>query len=107
MRIEDEGATEVDEDATVDGEGDNEGGDEDAPEVGDNVGPECPFLEFGIPAFPRPTLLVRREYIQMYKRCVDHLKPCDRAPKKFKSPSLVVTGQPGIGRFFILLYRSR
>ena len=87
-------------------EGDNEGDDEDAPEVGDN-GPECPFLEFGIPAFPRPTLLVRRECIQMYKRRVDHLKPCDRGPKKFKSPSLVATGQPGIGRLFILLYRSR
>ena len=43
----------------------------------------------------RSSVWVRKEYIRMYKRCTDHL---DTKNTKKKPPSVVITGQPGIGR---------
>ena len=77
---EDEGAAEFDGGATED------------------IGPECHILNSGIPD-ERSLLWVRKEYIQMYKHCRDHFK--HHSPM-FQSPSLIVTGQPGIGRCFTL-----
>lgn len=62
-----------------------------------DVGPECYVLETGIPGFQPPNIWVRREYIRVYKHCVDYFKP--ENTNKHTSPSLVVTGQPGIGMF--------
>lgn len=83
---EDEGATEVDEGAAEDNA---------------DIGPECHVLDFEIPHFGRSKLWVRKEYIRMYKRCKDHFKP---GPYQYQSPSLVVTGQPGIGKSYWILY---
>ena len=83
LNVEDEGTTEVD------------GG---AAEADDDVGPECHILDSGIPD-ERSKLWVRKEYIRMYKYCEDHFKP---GPYVFQSPALIVTGQPGIGKFFTL-----
>jgi hypothetical protein len=74
--------------------------DEGAAEDDDDVSPKCHVLDIGIPGFEWSKIWIRKEYIRMYKRCKDHFKPGPH--NKFQSPSLVVTGQPGIGKFFIL-----
>jgi hypothetical protein len=71
---------------------------EDATEDDDDVGPEC-HLDVGISGPGRWKIWVRKEYIRMYKRCKDHL---ETNRHKSQSPSLIVTGQPGIGKFFAL-----
>lgn len=44
----------------------------------------------------RRSVLVRREYIRMYKRCADYL---GNNINEAVPPSVVITGQPGIGRY--------
>lgn len=61
-----------------------------------DIGPECHVLDSGIPD-ERSKFWVRKEYIRLYKRCEDHFKP---DPYMFSTPALIVTGQPGIGKFF-------
>lgn len=62
-----------------------------------NIGPECYVHKTGISGFQPPNLWVRREYIRMYKCCMDYFKP--ENTNKHKSPLLVVTGQPRISTF--------
>ena len=62
-----------------------------------NIGPECYVHKTEIPGFQPLNLWVRREYISMYKCCMDYFKP--ENTNKHKSPLLVVTGQPRIIMF--------
>jgi hypothetical protein len=72
---------------------------EGAAEDDDAVGPECHLLDIGILDPGRWKIWVRKEFIRMYKRCKDHL---ETNRHESQSPSLIVTGQPGIGEFFTL-----
>ena len=56
-------------------------------------------LDLGM-AFRHSNVLVRKEYIRMYSRCTQHLdaKTSKRKRTKQNAPSVVITGQPGIGR---------
>lgn len=74
---------------------------EGAAENNDDVGPECYVLDLGSPEPGRSKLWVRKEFIRMYERCKDHFKTHRGAAE---SPSLVVTGQPGIGKSYWILY---
>ena len=68
---------------------------------GDDIGPNCHVLDIGIPTLGLTKLWIRNEYIRMYKHCEDHL---ESNRNESKSPAVVVTGQPGIGRCFMLSY---
>ena len=68
---------------------------------GDDIGPNCHVLDIGIPTLGLTKLWIRNEYIRMYKHCEDHL---ETNRNESKSPAVVVTGQPGIGRCFMLSY---
>ena len=67
----------------------------------DDIGPNCHVLDIGIPTLGLTKLWIRNEYIRMYKHCEDHL---EFNRNESKSPAVVVTGQPGIGRCFMLSY---
>ena len=56
-------------------------------------------LDLGL-AFGRSNVWVRKEYIRMYSRCTEHLEanPCKHKRTLQSNPSVVITGQPGIGR---------
>ena len=68
---------------------------------GDDIGPNCHILDIGIPTLGLTKLWIRNEYIRMYKHCEDHL---ETNRNESKSPALVVTGQPGIGKCFTSSY---
>ncbi|KAN0127602.1 hypothetical protein V8E53_014580 [Lactarius tabidus] len=74
---------------------------EGAAEDDDAVGPECHLLDLGISDPGRWKIWVRKEFIRMYKRCNDHL---ETNRHESQSPSLIVTGQPGIGKSYWLIY---
>ena len=69
--------------------GDQRGGDD------TDIGPNCHILNIGILTLGPTKLWIRNDYIRLYKHCEDHLESRRDRPK---SPSVVVTGQPGIGR---------
>ncbi|KAH9172639.1 hypothetical protein EDB89DRAFT_2229267 [Lactarius sanguifluus] len=78
-----------------DGSDDNEdfNKDEDPDEgEGDETVPGCYVLNIGIESI-WPELLVRKEYIRLYKYCKKYLGTHRDEPKP---PSVVITGQPGI-----------
>ena len=55
-------------------------------------------------AFRDSNVWVRKEYIRMYSRCTKHFEtnPCKRKRTLQSNPSIVITGQPGIGRYSTL-----
>ena len=67
-------------------------------QVDDDVGPECHVLRIDVPSIGWSSIWVRKEYLRMYRHCVEHFEPGRHS--QFMSPSLIVTGQPGIGEFF-------
>ncbi|KAH9034849.1 hypothetical protein EDB85DRAFT_2087937 [Lactarius pseudohatsudake] len=67
---------------------------------GDETGPGCCILNIGIPDI-WPNLWVRKEYNRLYEYCNKYLgSHCDDATP----PSVVITGQPGIGKSYWLTY---
>ncbi|KAI9438090.1 hypothetical protein H4582DRAFT_234085 [Lactarius indigo] len=77
--------------------------DEDADEDedgGDETGPGY-ILNLGIPRIQRSVLWVRKEYIWLYGYCDKYLESLrhEQTP-----PSVVVTGQPGIGKSYWVTY---
>ncbi|KAH9006497.1 hypothetical protein EDB86DRAFT_2795089, partial [Lactarius hatsudake] len=68
---------------------------------GDETGPGCFILKLGIPGIWRSELLVRKEYIQLYEYCDKYL---ESRRNDQKPPSVVITGQPGIGKSYWLTY---
>jgi hypothetical protein len=73
---------------------DEDDGDESADE-GDGHGIRSGYVLDLDMDFGRSSVWVRKEYIRMYKRCTDHL---GAAKNTEETPSVVITGQPGIGR---------
>ncbi|KAH9009391.1 hypothetical protein EDB84DRAFT_1280496 [Lactarius hengduanensis] len=73
--------------------------DPDEGEGGETV-PGCYILNIGIENI-WPELLVRKEYIQLYKYCKKYLRSHRDDPKP---PSVVITGQPGIGKSVWITY---
>ena len=65
----------------------------------DDIGPNCHVLDIGLPTLGLTKLWIRNEYVRMYKHCEDHL---ETNRNESKSPAVVVTGQPGIGKRFTL-----
>ncbi len=73
--------------------------DEDAEEdEEDGIGPGCYILDLGIPDIGRSKLWIRREYIRLYKYYNEYL---ESRRKEQVPPSVVITGQPGIGERFV------
>ncbi|KAH8996620.1 hypothetical protein EDB92DRAFT_1793737 [Lactarius akahatsu] len=68
---------------------------------GDETGPGCFIFKFGIPGIWRSELLVRKEYIRLYEYCDKYL---ESRRNNQKPPSVVITGQPGIGKSYWLTY---
>ena len=68
---------------------------EDEGDGDDDIGPNCHVLDIGIPTLGLTQLWIRNEYIRMYKHCEDHF---ETNRNESKSPAVVVTGQPGIGK---------
>lgn len=67
----------------------------------DEVGPGCGILDTGITALGRSKLWIRQEYLRLYKYCDDHLGSKSSNILQ-ESPSVVITGQPGIGKCFTM-----
>jgi hypothetical protein len=78
---------------TEEGEGAEEG------DGDDDIGPECHILDIGITDLEVKKFWVRKEYFRMYKQCEHHL---ETMRNEARPPSQIVTGQPGIGKFFTL-----
>ena len=74
---------------------------EDEGDGDDDIGPNCHVLNIGIPTLGPTKLWIRNEYVRMYKHCENHL---ETNRNEFKSPAMVVTGQPGIGKCFTSSY---
>ncbi|KAH8994024.1 hypothetical protein EDB92DRAFT_1815302 [Lactarius akahatsu] len=75
--------------------------DDDANEgEGEGDGPDF-ILKLDIPGICRSELLVRKEYIRLYEYCDKYLE--SRRDKQ-KPPSVVITGQPGIGKSYWVTY---
>ena len=72
---------------------DNETAEEDEE---DETGPGCYILSLPWMRDTTKTIWIRQEYIRVYDFCEEYLKFC-RNNKLQASPSVVVTGQPGIG----------
>ena len=70
---------------------DNETAEEDEE---DETGPGCFILR--LPEMADEEIWIRQEYIRVYDFCKEYLKFC-RTNGLRKPPSVVVTGQPGIG----------
>ncbi|KAH9176554.1 hypothetical protein EDB89DRAFT_1846054 [Lactarius sanguifluus] len=68
---------------------------------GDETGPGCFILKLGIPGIWRSELLVRKEYIQLYEYCDKYL---ESRRNMQTPPSVVITGQPGIGKSYWVTY---
>ena len=68
-------------------------------EDNDDVGPECCVLDLETPKPGFSKLWVRKEFFRMYDQCKDHFEAHHAADQ---SPSVIVTGQPGIGKIFSL-----
>ena len=62
--------------------------------VEDDIGPGSYILTLGIPGIEVSQLWVRQEYIRAYDYCEKYLDACIKATL---TPSVVLTGQPGIG----------
>ena len=88
-------------------EGQPIGDDEDQP-MGDDedqseVGPGCFALNLGIQSLRTQRLWVRKDYIRFYDHCVTRYNRGWNRPNPDtarRAPSVVITGQPGIGRCF-------
>lgn len=74
---------------------------EDKGDGDDDIGPSCDVLNMGMPTLGLTKLWIRNEYVRMYKHYEDHL---ETNRNETKSPSLVVTGQPGIGKSYWIYY---
>ncbi|KAH8994357.1 hypothetical protein EDB86DRAFT_2926188 [Lactarius hatsudake] len=74
-----------------------------ADEDGDVIGPGCYILDLGIPGLGRSKLWIRKEYIQLYDFCEKYLDSC----RGEEPPSVVITGQPGIGKSYWVQYALR
>ncbi|KAH9043513.1 hypothetical protein EDB83DRAFT_2407406 [Lactarius deliciosus] len=66
----------------------------------DEAVPGCYILNIGIESI-WPELLVRKEYIRLYKYCKKYLGSYRDEPMP---PSVVITGQPGIGKSVWITY---
>ena len=60
----------------------------------DDIGPGSYILTLGIPGMEVSRLWIRQEYIRAYDYCEKYLDACIKATL---TPSVVLTGQPGIG----------
>ncbi|KAH9083658.1 hypothetical protein EDB83DRAFT_2212994 [Lactarius deliciosus] len=59
------------------------------------------ILKLGIPGIWRSELLVRKEYIRLYEYCDKYL---ESRRNKQTPPSVVITGQPGVGKSYWVTY---
>jgi hypothetical protein len=66
----------------------------------DEIGPGTGILDIGIKDLEPSKLWIRKEYIRLYEHCHRYFKNCDNM---HMVPSVVITGQPGIGEHFTLL----
>ena len=66
---------------------------------GNEIGPGCGILDFGIPHLKPSRHWIRKDYIRLYKYCDEYMTS---SLDKDKHPSVVITGQSGIGKHFTL-----
>jgi|SRR6266850_1847148 len=68
------------------------------------VGPGCFILNFDIKPFPTTKLWIRKDYIRMYDHCHQYVNDVRNSELQGEvppiPPSVVITGQPGIGEYF-------
>ena len=68
----------------------------------DDIGAECFALNLGIIDIQYSKLWVRQDYIRIYDHCVKrHARP---PAIEGTAPSIVITGQPGIGVFQVITF---
>ncbi len=60
-----------------------------------DVGPGCYVLNIGLEDFRPQNIWVRSEYLRMYDYCNEHYSEAVGINRT--APSIVITGQPGIG----------
>jgi hypothetical protein len=83
--------------------------DDDSDEGQGEIGPGCFALNLGIGFFQAQSLWVRRDYLRFYDRCnlyCDSVRNSELNEGPKTAPSVVITGQPGIGRCFSSLRPS-
>jgi hypothetical protein len=61
----------------------------------DDIGPGCYLLDLEVPELGRSMLWIRNDYIRLYKCCNEYLESCRNEELP---PSVIITGQPGIGK---------
>jgi hypothetical protein len=73
--------------------------DKDDEDTENEIGPDCYPLDFGIMGLARSRLWIRNDYIRIYNRCEGLYNDVEH-DKSGIAPSIVITGQPGIGKSF-------
>ncbi|KAI9434189.1 hypothetical protein H4582DRAFT_1856074 [Lactarius indigo] len=91
----------VPENESMDIDKDKEADEDEDESEGDETGPGCYILDLGIPDIRRSRLWVRKEYIRLYGYCNKYL---ESHRDDDIAPSVVITGQPGIGKSYWVLY---
>src|SRR5258708_6020015 len=64
----------------------------------DEIGPECYILNIGIKGLPHSKIWIRTDYIRIYDYCSGHYESCLSQPSRWVAPSIIITGQPGVGK---------
>jgi len=65
----------------------------------------CFSLDLGIHGLKVSKIWVRKDYLRIYDNCIKHcedVRDCDHL-----SPSAIITGQPGVGKTYWILYAVR
>jgi hypothetical protein len=74
--------------------------DEDAGYEGDEIGPRTGILDIGIQNLEQSKLWIRKDYFRLYEYCNKYLE----SSREHMPPSVVITGQPGVGKCFTSLF---
>ena len=72
--------------------------DSDRMDVDDEIDPGCYMLDIGIDGLPYPKIWIRAEYIHVFAYLQQYY---DQERTHNLVPSVVITGQPGIGESFV------
>ncbi|KAM6503293.1 hypothetical protein JOM56_000236 [Amanita muscaria] len=102
-----EGKSDEDEGEVMsEGEGKPDEDEGEATDQDDDILPDCYVLDISIRYMPR-SLWIRADYIRIFDCFQAHYDKYTKPKPKGKTPSAVLTGQPGIGKSFWIYYAAR
>ncbi|KAI0255603.1 hypothetical protein BJV78DRAFT_1119377 [Lactifluus subvellereus] len=81
------------------------GVDDDGEDTEAETGPGCYPLDFGDENYARSKIWIRKDYIRIYDRCEEFHNRMTHI--RSIAPSVIITGQPGIGKTYWIRYALR